>query len=127
MTVERLPIPPEMLEKFRAAREAIIEAAADFDDTILADFIDGIFVEPTRLRMAIRKGTIASRLFPVFLGAALRNKGVQPLLDAVGDYLPSPLDVPPAIGMPSRNRSLGGSPLQYQGTFLRFGLQGFFR
>ncbi len=99
MTVERLPLPPEMQAEYRAAREAIIEAAADFDETILADFIDGIFVEPTRLRLAIRTGTIASRLFPVFLGAALRNKGVQPLLDAVGEYLPSPLEVPPAIGM----------------------------
>jgi elongation factor G len=99
MTVERLPLPPEMQAEYRAAREAIIEVAADFDETILADFIDGIFVEPARLRLAIRTGTIASRLFPVFLGAALRNKGVQPLLDAVGEYLPSPLDVPPAIGM----------------------------
>jgi len=99
MTVERLPIPPELQAKFRAAREAVIEIAADFDDSILADFINGIFVEPARLRLAIRKGTIASRIFPVFLGAALRNKGVQPLLDAVGEYLPSPLDVPPAIGI----------------------------
>jgi len=99
MTVERLPLPQEMQAKSRAAREAIIEAAADFDDTIFSDFIDGIFVDPARLRWAIRKGTIASRLFPVFLGAALRNKGIQPLLDAVGEYLPSPLDVPPAIGI----------------------------
>ncbi|MGA7827196.1 MAG: elongation factor G [Geobacteraceae bacterium] len=98
MTVERLPIPQEMQAESRTAREAIIEAAADFDDTILSDYIDGSPVEGERLRKAIRTGTITSRLFPVFLGAALRNKGVQPLLDAVGAYLPSPLDVPPALG-----------------------------
>jgi elongation factor G len=99
MTVERLPIPQEVQEEFRTAREAVIEAAADFDDTILTDFIDGIPVEPVRLRRAIRKGTITSRLSPVLLGTALRNKGVQPLLDAVGEYLPSPLDIPPAVGI----------------------------
>jgi elongation factor G len=99
MTVERQPLPLEMQEEFRVAREAVIEAAADFDDTILSDYIDGIPVEPDRLRKAIRTGTVTSRLFPVFLGAALRNKGIQPLLDAVGAYLPSPLDIPPALGI----------------------------
>ncbi len=99
MTMERLSVPPELQEEFRVAREAAIEAAADFDDSILSDFLDGVPIEPIRLRQAIRKGTVSCRLFPVFLGAALRNKGVQPLLDAVGDYLPSPLDVPPATGI----------------------------
>lgn len=99
MTVERLPVPAELQDEFHAAREALIEAAADFDDSILADFLDGAAIEPGRLRQAIRKGTVACRLFPVFLGSALRNKGVQPLLDAVGDYLPSPLDILPAVGV----------------------------
>ncbi|HOP40962.1 MAG TPA: elongation factor G, partial [Geobacteraceae bacterium] len=99
MTVERFSIPAELEEEFHVVREAALEAAADFDDSILSDFLEGAAIEPARLRRAIRKGTLACRLFPVFLGAALRNKGVQPLLDAVGEYLPSPLDIPPAIGV----------------------------
>jgi elongation factor G len=98
-TVERRPVPPELAEEVRVAREACIETAADFDDTILADFLDGRPVEPERLHRAIRKGTMACRVFPVLLGTALRNKGIQPLLDAVGSFLPSPLDIPPASGL----------------------------
>ncbi len=98
MTVERQPVPAAYLEDVRAAREALIETASDFDDAIAVDFLEGRPVEPDRLRSAIRQGTASSRIFPVFLGAALRNKGIQPLLDAVGSYLPSPLDVHPAVG-----------------------------
>jgi elongation factor G len=98
MTVERQPVPAAYREDVRAAREALIETAADFDDAIAVDFLEGRPVEPRRLRSAIRQGTASSRIFPVFLGAALRNKGIQPLLDAVGSYLPSPLDVHPAVG-----------------------------
>jgi len=99
VTMEILPVPAELQEEFRVSREAVIEAAADFDDSILADFLDGVAIEPARLRQAIRKGTVACKLFPVFLGSALRNKGIQPLLDAVGEFLPSPLDVPPTTGI----------------------------
>ncbi|NMC74713.1 MAG: elongation factor G [Geobacteraceae bacterium] len=98
MTVERTPLPSGQGAGIREAREALLEAAADFDDTILADYLDGNPVEPGRLRAAIRKGTFACRIFPVLLGSALRNKGVQPLMDAVGDYLPAPVDIPPARG-----------------------------
>jgi elongation factor G len=98
MTVEHAPISTEHQAGAREAREALLEAAADFDDTILADYLDGCPVGPERLREAIRRGTFACSIFPVFLGSALRNKGVQPLLDAVGHYLPSPLDIPPARG-----------------------------
>jgi elongation factor G len=98
MTVERSHISEEHEAATQSAREALLEAAADFDDTILADYLDGLPVDPERLRSAIRRGTFACRIFPVFLGSALRNKGVQPLLDAVGHYLPSPLDIPPARG-----------------------------
>src|SRR6266704_601450 len=89
------PIPPDLAEESRLARERLVEAAADFDDAILADFLAGAQVDAERLRRAIRTGTMACRIFPVLLGAALRNKGIQPLLDAVADYLPSPLDIPP--------------------------------
>ncbi len=95
-TEERGPIPPEFREAADSARETLVEAAADFDDSILSDFLAGVKVEGERLRSAIRTGTMACRIFPVLLGAALRNKGIQPLMDAVAGYLPSPLDLPPA-------------------------------
>jgi elongation factor G len=94
-TVHVAPLAEEYRDEVRAAREKIIEAAADFDDGILADFLEGRPVEPDRLQSALREGVLACRLFPVFLGSALRNKGVQPLLDAVGAFLPSPLETPP--------------------------------
>ncbi|HEX9778457.1 MAG TPA: GTP-binding protein, partial [Geopsychrobacteraceae bacterium] len=82
-TVSTGPVPEGLRKDVHAARERIVEAAADFDDTILADFLDGREVEAERLIAALRRGTLGCRLFPVLLGSALRNKGVQPLLDAV--------------------------------------------
>ena len=97
-TVDRRPIPPECLDEVRVARNKLVEAAADFDDGILNDYLAGERVDAERLRGAVRKGTTSCRLFPVLFGAALRNKGIQPLLDAVGIYLPSPLEISPAGG-----------------------------
>jgi elongation factor G len=97
-TVERHPVPTDRLDEVRLAREKIVEAVSDFDDTILNDFLEGAAVDAERLKTALRRGTMACRLFPVLLGSALRNKGIQPLLDAVADYLPSPLDTPPVTG-----------------------------
>jgi len=83
-------------EKFRVE---LVEKAAEFDDEIMADYLDGKEVSVGRIKAAIRKGTIANKLFPVFTGTALKNKGVQLILDAVVDYLPSPLDIPPVHGI----------------------------
>ncbi len=94
-TVLTGPVPEERREEVREAREKIVEAAADFDDTILNDFLEGNPVVAGRLKSALRRGALACRLYPVLLGSALRNKGVQPLLDAIGEFLPSPLDAPP--------------------------------
>jgi len=94
-TVRVGPVPADLTEEVRAAREKVVEAAADFDDDILADFLEAKEISAERLQTALRRGTLACRLFPVLLGAALRNKGMQPLLNAVGAYLPSPLDTPP--------------------------------
>ncbi len=94
-TVQVSPVPAELAEAVRAAREEVVEAAADFDDAILADFLEAREISAERLQAALRRGTLECRLFPVVLGSALRNKGLQPLLDAVGSYLPSPLDTPP--------------------------------
>jgi len=99
-TVQASPLPPELEEEVRVARDRIIEAAADFDDGILADFLEGAEISSDRLQTALRRGTLECRLFPVLLGAALRNKGIQPLLEAIGAYLPSPLDTPPVEVLP---------------------------
>ena len=90
--------PAAMADEVAAAREKLIEAAADFDDAIANAFLEGQPIDEAALKAALRKGTIACGIVPVLAGAALRNKGVQPLLDAVCDYLPSPLDVPPIKG-----------------------------
>ncbi|NLV24632.1 MAG: elongation factor G [Deltaproteobacteria bacterium] len=89
------PVPESFREAVDSAREQIVEAAADFDDTILNDFLEAKPIAVERLHKALRKGVVEGKIFPVLLGAALRNKGIQPLLDAVGLYLPSPLDLPP--------------------------------
>jgi len=91
------PITDEQMASAAKAREAVVEAAADWDDELLADFLEGKEVVAERIRSALRKGVLAGELFPVFLGSALRNKGVQPVLDAVIDLLPSPLDLPPVV------------------------------
>ncbi len=94
-TVERHPVPAGMTGETRKARERLIEAAADFDDSILSDFLEGKPVDSVIIRGALRNGSMACRIFPVLIGSALRNKGIQPLLDAVGDFLPSPTEIPP--------------------------------
>jgi elongation factor G len=91
--------PAAMADEVAAARERLIEAAADFDDAIANAFLEGQPIDEAVLKAALRKGTIACGMVPVLAGAALRNKGVQPLLDAVCDYLPSPIDVPPIKGV----------------------------
>jgi len=79
-------------------REKMIEAVADLDDNIAHKFLEGEQIGPDELRRALRAGTLAYKVVPVLTGSALKNKGVQPMLDAVVDYLPSPLDVPPMVG-----------------------------
>ncbi len=98
MTVQYAPIPDELRSKAAEARNALVEIAADFDDALLNDFLGGEPISGECLRHALRKGTLACSIFPVFLGSALRNKGIQPLLDAVAAFLPSPLDVPSVTG-----------------------------
>ncbi|MBU5615044.1 elongation factor G [Geomonas azotofigens] len=97
-TVLRGPVPPEYAEAVLGARMRLTEAAADFDDEVMADFLEGRNVGAQALQRALRKGTLGCQIFPVLLGSALRNKGVQPVLDAVCLYLPSPLDLPAMVG-----------------------------
>ena len=88
-------IPEELREAAQRQREQIIEAAADFDDNILDDFLHGRAIAAERILPALRKGVINCKIYPVLLGSALRNKGIQPLLDTICTLLPSPLDIPP--------------------------------
>lgn len=92
-------IPAERCEEVQQARERIIEAAADYDDSILNDFIEGLPIAAERLLPALRQGVIDCQISPVLLGSALRNKGVQPLLDAICALLPSPIDIPPSAAI----------------------------
>jgi elongation factor G len=106
-TVQRLPIPTDRADEVREARRLVEEAAADCDDTILADYLEGKRIDAGRLKAALARGVTGCLLFPTLLGAALRNKGIQPLLDAVADFLPSPLLAPPVSGHPLH----GGDPI----------------
>jgi elongation factor G len=91
-------VPADMADEVAAAREKLIEAAADYDDALATAYLEGQAIAPAALKAALRKGTIACGFVPVLAGAALRNKGIQPLLDAVCDYLPAPTEVPPVTG-----------------------------
>jgi len=91
-------IPEELKEAARARRETMIEAIADADDEIATKYLEGAEIEADQIREALRRGCIAIKLVPVVCGTAFKNKGVQPLLDAVIDYLPSPIDIPAVVG-----------------------------
>ena len=95
---EETEIPAEMLREAQSAREKLVEVACEQSDELLAKYLSGEPVGETELKAAIRKGTVGLHFTPVLCGAAFKNKGIQHLLDAVVDYLPSPLDVPPIIG-----------------------------
>jgi elongation factor G len=86
------PIPPELQKKAEAFHTQLVETVAENDDEILHKFLEGEAISAEELRASLRKSTIELKLFPVVVGTAFKNKGVQPLLDAVVDYLPSPLD-----------------------------------
>ena len=97
-TMDEIDLPEEMAEAAAEAREALIEAVAETDDELMEAYLNEEEIPEARLIGAIRCATVGLKLVPVFCGAALRNRGVQPLLDAIRDYLPSPLDVPPILG-----------------------------
>jgi elongation factor G len=96
-------IPSEFQATADEWREKMIEALADLDDDIAHKFLEGEEIGADELRRALRAGTLAYQIVPVLTGSALKNKGVQPMLDAVVDYLPSPLDVPPVTGKDARS------------------------
>src|SRR2546429_2799119 len=102
VTPEVREIPAEMKDAAEKAREAMVEKVVETDDALLHRYLEEHHITPDELRRALRAATIATKVVPVLTGAALRNKGIQPLLDAVVQYLPSPLDVPPVTGTDPR-------------------------
>jgi elongation factor G len=99
-------IPAELAEQAQEYHHQLIDAVSNFDDEVLEAYLeDENSVTPEMLRRAIRAGTLADEITPVLLGSAFKNKGVQPLLDSVIDYLPSPLDVPPVHGTDPKTES----------------------
>jgi elongation factor G len=91
-------IPADMLEKVEEYRHHLVERVAESDDDLMEKYLGGEELTPEELKAGIRKLTVNSVLYPVLCGSAFKNRGVQPMLDAVVDYLPSPLDVPPMVG-----------------------------
>ena len=96
--VETVEIQPDLKSEVENANAKLIERLVEFDDSLTEKYLAGEKIDITLLKKAIRKAVIENKLVPVFLGSALKNKGVQLVLDAVVDYLPSPLDVPPIKG-----------------------------
>jgi elongation factor G len=97
-TMEEKPIPEEMAGEVALAREELIESLADMDDSLMERYVDGLKIDLDHIKSVIRKATLELAIVPVMCGSAFKNKGVQPLLDAVVDYLPSPLDAPEITG-----------------------------
>jgi elongation factor G len=92
-------IPADMAEQVKEYREKMLEGLAEVDDHLMEKYLGGEKISPEEIRAAVRAGTISMKIFPVICGASFKNKGVQPMLDAVVDYLPSPLDIPAVNGI----------------------------
>ena len=92
------PVPEEMIEEFRNYRTALVEKVAETDDDLIIKYLEDDEITKEEIKGALRRATLDYKIVPVLCGTALRHRGVQPLLDAIGDYLPSPLDVPPTEG-----------------------------
>ncbi|HLL41168.1 MAG TPA: GTP-binding protein, partial [Rubrobacteraceae bacterium] len=95
---EETEIPADMQARVQEYRERLMDAVADQDEELMMLYLEGEEIDPDQIRAGIRKATLDARMTPVFCGSAFKNKGVQPLLDGVVDYLPSPLDRPPVVG-----------------------------
>jgi elongation factor G len=108
---EDIEIPADMLDQATEYREKLVEAAVELDDDVMAAWLDGKLPDEATLKKLIRKAVISGAFYPVLCGSAFKNKGVQPLLDAVVDYLPSPLDVPPIVGIDDKGNEVVRRPL----------------
>ncbi len=110
-------IPEDLLPIAEEWREKMLEAVADIDEDIMMKYLEGEEISEDEIKAAIRKGTIELKFFPMLCGSAFKNKGVQPLLDAVVDYLPSPLDIPPIKGINPKTGEEEERPASYDAPF----------
>ncbi len=110
-------IPRDLMDRVAEYRTILVEAAAEFDDRLMEKYLDGEAIEEQELKVAIRKGTLKSHLVPVLLGSAFKNKGIQRLLDAVIDYLPSPLDIAAVHGVDPRTDKVVERPVSDDAPF----------
>src|SRR3989440_4428871 len=113
---EVVDVPEEMADEVAAAREHLLEEVSHYDDEVLELILEEKQVPEERLKQAIRKATLEIKLTPVLAGSSFKNKGVQPLLDAVVDYLPSPLEVPPVEGVEPVKGEQEGRPASRRPT-----------
>ena len=97
--IQETDIPEEMQDMAHEYREQMLEAIADCDEGLLLKYLDGVEISPEEIKTGIRNAVTAGNIVPVLCGTALKNKGVQPLLDAIVSYLPAPTDVPPIVGI----------------------------
>nr|WP_283400924.1 elongation factor G [Desulfurobacterium pacificum] len=110
-------IPEDLVPVAEEWREKMLEAIADVDEEIMMKYLEGEEITEDEIKAAIRKGTIELKFFPMLCGSAFKNKGVQPLLDAVVDYLPSPLDIPPIKGINPKTGEEEERPASYDAPF----------
>lgn len=115
--ISEVPIPEDMLDEVQQYREELIEAATEQDDVLLNKYLEGEEISLEELKIGLRKAVIATKVTPVFCGTAFKNKGVQLLLDAVVDYLPSPTDKPPLQDMTAHAE--GREETEEEKTYLR--------
>src|SRR6266478_7447350 len=107
---EDIDIPADMLDQANEYRDKLIEAACELDDDATTAYLEGKLPDEATLKKLIRKAVITGAFYPVLCGSAFKNKGVQPLLDAVVDYLPSPLEVPPIMGIDPKGNEVVRNP-----------------
>ncbi len=110
-------IPESMIAEARQYHDKLLEAVADSDESIMEKYLEGKEIGESELRRAIRNAALAIKIVPVLCGSAFRNKGVQPLLDAVVDYLPSPLDIPPVKGINPNSQAVVERPARDDAPF----------
>ncbi|HEY8514939.1 MAG TPA: elongation factor G [Candidatus Binatia bacterium] len=105
-----VPIPADLVDAANAAREKVVEAAAEADEELLEKYLEGKELSVAEIKAALRKATLESKIVPVLCGSSFKNKGVQLLLDAIVDYLPSPLDKPPVAGVDPDGKEMTRKP-----------------
>ena len=110
-------IPEELQDLAQEWREKMLEALADIDEEIMMKYLEGEEITEEEIKATLRKGTIEIKFFPMLCGSAFKNKGVQPLLDAIVDYLPSPLDIPPVKGINPKTGEEEERPASYDAPF----------